>query len=39
MSVLLIMDIMFVYDLSVNHMTHTDGSISHNEVVQSKPPC
>ena len=38
MSVLLIMDIMFVYDLSVNHMTH-NGIVSHDGVAQSKPPC
>ena len=36
MSLLLLMDIMFVYDLSVNHMAREDHASSHDNTVQSK---
>ena len=43
MSALLVMDIMFVYDLTVNHMTGKDNTISHDKTVdntaQSEVPC
>lgn len=36
MSVLLVMDIVFIYDLTVNHVTEKDHGASDGKVTQSK---
>ena len=35
MSVLLVMDVMFVYDLTVNHMTAKDNAVSLGNTVEN----